>query len=349
MWRSISARKRSSGTKRATSSATTNCPTLSSPAGGAAKSRTSRPKAAPLSGPASSPMMSESSAPLVAADRQIGALADAARVGDRRPVLAALHPTLRHRPAVQLVAADRAIGGGGCGDIEDHRRLLAGRDRHRDRIGAEQRLGAAPGRHVIDARGRAIDANHAVLERDGRIDGTRSGMIGAPCADPADSARARQFDRELRGIAHDNMAHAIVAIDERSGGPALDHADRRLRVHHAAPELAHIARQPKHAVGIRSGEVGLQHGAGGGRRIGRGKAAGTESVGQECVDDGSRNALGLFSFALGQHVNVRTIRPPCRGAHAMRVSQHAASRPAAAYPRSSQHRHVLTRDLPTVD
>src|SRR6478609_396197 len=49
---------------RATSSAITNCPTLSSPLGGAAKSLISRPNAAPLSGPASNPMMIESPLPL---------------------------------------------------------------------------------------------------------------------------------------------------------------------------------------------------------------------------------------------------------------------------------------------
>src|SRR5262249_47361283 len=64
MWRSTSALNMSGGTKRATSSAITNCPTLSSPSGGAAKSRMSRPNAAPLSGPANSPMMIESPLPL---------------------------------------------------------------------------------------------------------------------------------------------------------------------------------------------------------------------------------------------------------------------------------------------
>src|SRR5262249_29849321 len=63
-WRSTSALNRSGGRKRATSSAITNWPTLSSPPGGAAKSRMSRPNAAPLSGPAKSPMMIESPLPL---------------------------------------------------------------------------------------------------------------------------------------------------------------------------------------------------------------------------------------------------------------------------------------------
>src|SRR6516162_1415823 len=64
MWRSTSALNTSGGTKRATSSAITNCPTLPSPPTGAAKSRMSRPNAAPLSGPANSPMMIESPLPL---------------------------------------------------------------------------------------------------------------------------------------------------------------------------------------------------------------------------------------------------------------------------------------------
>src|SRR5215472_4879726 len=63
MWRSTSALNTSGGTKRATSSAIKNCPTLRSLPGGAAKSRMSRPNAAPLSGPANSPMMIESTLP----------------------------------------------------------------------------------------------------------------------------------------------------------------------------------------------------------------------------------------------------------------------------------------------
>src|SRR5262249_59500775 len=126
-------------------------------------------------------------AALVAAYGEIGALVDAARIRDRRAILAILHPALRHRLAFELVASDGAVRCERGGDIQYHRRLLAAWDRHRDRIGAEQGLAAAPRRHVVYARGRAVDSDHAVLERDGGIDRAGAGMIGAARTDPADA------------------------------------------------------------------------------------------------------------------------------------------------------------------
>src|SRR6266480_3006562 len=64
MWRSTSALNASSRTNRATSKATTNCPTLPFSPAGAAKSRISRPNAARFRGPANSPMTRESPLPL---------------------------------------------------------------------------------------------------------------------------------------------------------------------------------------------------------------------------------------------------------------------------------------------
>ena len=59
--------------------------------------------------------------------------------------------------------------------------------RERDRVGAEQRLGAAPRRHVVDRRHRGIDADHAVGDRHLRIDAGGAGVIGVARADPADA------------------------------------------------------------------------------------------------------------------------------------------------------------------
>ena len=74
-----------------------------------------------------------------------------------------------------------------------------GRDRERDRVGAEQRLGAAPHRHVVGARDHRIDADHAVRERHRRIDAGGAGVVRAPRADPADAARrARARSRSRR-------------------------------------------------------------------------------------------------------------------------------------------------------
>ena len=76
-------------------------------------------------------------------------------------------------------------------------------------------LGAAPGRHVVGARDRRVDADHAVRERQRRIDAGGAGMVRAPRADPGDTGRARELDRGLGGARHHQVAHAVVAVDQR--------------------------------------------------------------------------------------------------------------------------------------
>ena len=74
------------------------------------------------------------------------------------------------------------------------------------------------------------------------------------------------------------MAHAVVAVDQRGRGAALEHGDVGARIECAALELAHIAGQPEDAVGVRAGEIGVQHRAGDDGGIGWRQAAGAERV-----------------------------------------------------------------------
>ena len=222
MWRSTSAPNWSSGRKRATSSASTNWPVLVSLACSELTSLMSRPNAARFSGPAEKPEHQRQPAALVAADRHEHSLRQPAPIGDRLAVLAVDDPALRHRLALERIGADRAVGGDRGGDVEHHRGFLPGRDRDRDRVGSQKRLGAAPGRHEVGAGHRAVDADHAVLERYRRIGRGGAGMIGAPRADPGETGLARDLDRQVGHIGHHQMAHAVVAVDQRGRGAALD-------------------------------------------------------------------------------------------------------------------------------
>jgi len=80
------------------------------------------------------------------------------------------------------------------------------------------------------------------------------------------------------------MAHAVVAVDERGCRRALDNADIRLRVDVTTFDGAHIAGQSEDAVGIRSGEIGIEHRSGGDRRIGHRQPAGAKCIGHEGLD-----------------------------------------------------------------
>ena len=202
--------------------------------------------------PAQKPEHNRKPGALVGADRHEHAFRQALAVGDRLAVLAADHPADRQRPALVGVGADGAVrGDGGC-DVEHDRRLLAGRDRDRDRIGAKQRLGTAPGRHEVGGRDRAVDADHAVLERDGGVGRAGARMVGAPHADPGDAGLARNLDGEIGGVGHHQMAHAIVAVDEGSSGSALQDLDGGARIEMSAPKQTHIAGEPEDAVRIRA-------------------------------------------------------------------------------------------------
>ena len=55
------------------------------------------------------------------------------------------------------------------------------------------------------------------------------------------------------------MAHAVVAIDQRGRGRGLFDADVGLRIDAAAAHPVDVLPQPEHAVGVGTGEVGLQH------------------------------------------------------------------------------------------
>ena len=123
------------------------------------------------------------------------------------------HPAVVQRLVLQLVVLHRAVGDDRGGDVEHHRRLLAGRNCNRDRIGAEQRLGAARKRHVVGVGDRRVDADHVGLQRHRGIDAGRAGMVRHHAADPGDAVLARELDGGLRGARDDQMAHAVVAVD----------------------------------------------------------------------------------------------------------------------------------------
>jgi len=127
------------------------------------------------------------------------------------------------------------------------------------RIGAEQRLGAAPHRHVVGAGYDRVDADHAVRKRQRRVDAGCAGVVRAPRAHPGDADLACDLDRGLGRARHHQVAHAVVAVDQRGRRCGLGDLDIWPRVHSARLQPPHILRQPEHAVGVGAGEVGLGH------------------------------------------------------------------------------------------
>src|SRR5215831_14689231 len=98
------------------------------------------------------------------------------------------------------------------------------------------------------------------------------------------------------------MAHAVVAVDQRGRGSALEHADARCRIHRPAFELAHITGEAKDAVRIRAGEIRFEHRARHGGGVGLGKPAGAQRIDEKRAQRGGSNAPGILRLRLGQHV-----------------------------------------------
>src|SRR5262249_18910533 len=96
--------------------------------------------------------------------------------------------------------------------------------------------------------------------------------------------------------------HASVAVDQRGRRPALQHADARARVHGAAFERPHIAREAKDAVRIGAGEIGFQHRACDGRGVDIVEPAGAQDIDEKGAQGGGRNAPTGLRFSLCQHV-----------------------------------------------
>ena len=80
---------------------------------------------------------------------------------------------------------------------------------------------------MVVAADREIEADHVVRERHHGVERRRARMVAHSRADPADACLLGLRDRGHGGKAHDEMAHAVVAIDERGGRPLLYDADIR--------------------------------------------------------------------------------------------------------------------------
>ena len=75
-------------------------------------------------------------------------------------------------------------------------------------------------------------------------------MVRTPHPNPGDAGFARDLDSQVGRIGHHQVAHPVVAIDERGGRRALDHTDIRARIDVSALECPHIARKTKDAVRV---------------------------------------------------------------------------------------------------
>jgi hypothetical protein len=106
--------------------------------------------------------------------------------------------------------------------VEHERLVPAGGRRDRDRVGAEQQLGAAERRHVVGAADRSGKPDHAALGLRPDVERRRAGVVAVADADPADPRLRGLLHRKLARAPHREVAEPVVAIDQR-GRRGLPH------------------------------------------------------------------------------------------------------------------------------
>ena len=196
-------------------------------------------------------------------------------IGERLAV-AADHPADRHLLATLHLQAHLAEGGDRRRHVEHDRRFFLGRNGDCDRIGAEQVLGRTPGRQMVVTADREIEPDHVMGERHHGIERRRTRVVAHPRAHPGDACAFRLLDRRHGGKAHDQVADAVVAVDEGGGRPLLHDSDIGTRVDSARLEASQIERQANHAVGIAAAQIGLDHQIGDNLRVVGAKAGGLQ-------------------------------------------------------------------------
>jgi hypothetical protein len=151
--------------------------------------------------------------------------------------------------------------------IEDDRLLVSTRNRRRDRIGGEQHVEAAPRRQMVGVADREIQPDHVVRQWHARIKRRRTGMIAELRAHPPNAGGAGLFDGHCGGTLHDEVPHAVIAIDQRRAGVLTHHMNVWPGIEAACPDTAGILRQTADAVSVRALQVRFRHQACNGRSI----------------------------------------------------------------------------------
>ena len=103
---------------------------------------------------------------------------------------------------------------------------------------------------------RQIEPDHVVRHRHARIQRRRAGVIAMLDADPGDTDVAGFLDRFFRREAHHQMAHAVVAVDQRHTRRFALDADMRRKIDRVALDAADVLRQAEHAVAVGAQQVG---------------------------------------------------------------------------------------------
>jgi hypothetical protein len=203
---------------------------------------------------------------------------------------------------------DLAVGGDRRRHVEDDRGLLTGGYRDRDRVRRKEHLQPTPRRQVIGAADGVIQADHVVLERHARVKRRRARVVAPLRTDPGNAGVLRFVDRDRGGAPHDEVAHAVVAVNHRHRGRLALDANRRPHVDRPALDTADVLREAEHPVAFGAVHVGPRHELGDVLCVSPRNADGFERARDECFKVGGLNAFDFCHTSTERWVRVKDRR-----------------------------------------
>ena len=136
-------------------------------------------------------------------------------------------------------------------------------------------------------------------ERHGDIKRRGPRMIAHARPDPTDTGFLSFFDCQYGGAVHYQMAHAVVAVDQRHRCAFADDANIRRGIDAAGAQPAYVKRQPNHAMSIAAAQIRLDHVARDRLGLGFRQPGGDESACHECAELCGRDAGFISRHFLG--------------------------------------------------
>ena len=113
-------------------------------------------------------------------------------------------------------------------------------------------------------------------------------MIAVTGAYPGYAGGFRFLDRGVRGAAHHQVSHGVVAIEQCGGGLLTDEADIGPGVDASALNALHVLGQTKDAVTLRSAGIGFGNERGRTARVRLRKTDGFENARDKFTELGDR-------------------------------------------------------------
>jgi hypothetical protein len=146
---------------------------------------------------------------------------------------------------------------------------------------------------MIRVADREVETDHAGLGHHARVERGRAGVIRMHRADPGGAGGFCFLNGQRGGALHHQVAHAVVAVDQRHRRALGGDADVRREIDTTRLEAPDVGDEADHTVTVRALAISLGHQLAHGARVGFGQAGFFKRGGDEGAEGGLGGAEGL--------------------------------------------------------